>query len=74
MASNLLQQKGETRYSQGGLTSHRWPVVEIMVESLLQYDEKHVVPTPLSGTRIGNKKVKLETSSPIIFSKNNYFC
>jgi hypothetical protein len=34
--------------SQGGLTSGRQPVVKIIAESLSQYDEKNVVPTPLS--------------------------
>jgi hypothetical protein len=38
-----------------GLTSGRWPVVKIIAESLSQYDENHVVPTPLSGIRVGRK-------------------
>jgi hypothetical protein len=38
---------------QGGLTSGRRPVVKIIDESLSQHDEKHVVPTPLSGIRVG---------------------
>jgi hypothetical protein len=40
---------------QGGLTSGRRPVVKIIAESLSQHDEKHVVPTPLSGIRGGRK-------------------
>jgi hypothetical protein len=27
----------------------RWPVAKIIGESLSKHDEKHVVPTPLSG-------------------------
>jgi hypothetical protein len=38
---------------QGGLTSGRRPVVKIIAESLSQHDKKHVVPTPLSGIRVG---------------------
>jgi hypothetical protein len=41
---------------QGGLTSGRRPVVKIIAESLSQHDEKHVVPTPLSGIRVGGRK------------------
>jgi hypothetical protein len=40
-------------FSQGGLTSGRRPVVKIMGESLSHHDEKHVVPTPHSGIRVG---------------------
>jgi hypothetical protein len=40
---------------QGGLTSGRRPVVKIIAESLSQHDEKHVVPTPLSGTWVGGR-------------------
>jgi hypothetical protein len=35
-----------------GVTSDRRPVV-IIAGSLSQHDEKYVVPTPLSGIRIG---------------------
>jgi hypothetical protein len=38
------------------LTSGRWPVVKIITESLSQHDEKHVVPTPLSGIRVGRRR------------------
>jgi hypothetical protein len=41
--------------SQGGLTSGRRPVVKIIAESLSQHDKEHVVPTPLSGIRVGKK-------------------
>jgi hypothetical protein len=41
---------------QGGLTSGRRLVVKIVAKSLLQHDEKHVVPTPLSGIRVGKRK------------------
>jgi hypothetical protein len=32
--------------------SGRRPVVKIMAEPLSQHDEKHVVPTPLSGIKV----------------------
>jgi hypothetical protein len=32
--------------------SGRWPVVEIIAESLSQHDEKHVLLTLLSGIRV----------------------
>jgi hypothetical protein len=31
------------------------PVVKTIPESLSQHDEKHVVPTPLSGIRLGRR-------------------
>jgi hypothetical protein len=34
----------------------RRPVVKIIAKSLSQHDEKHVVPTPLSGIRVGGRK------------------
>jgi hypothetical protein len=34
------------------LMSCRRPVVKIIAE-LLSHDEKHIIPTPLSGLRIG---------------------
>jgi hypothetical protein len=34
-------------------TSGRWPVIKTIAESLSQHDEKHVVPTTLSGIRVG---------------------
>jgi hypothetical protein len=37
--------------------SGRRPVVKIIAESLSQHDEKHVVPTPLSGIRVGGRRV-----------------
>jgi hypothetical protein len=37
------------------LTSFRRPVVKI-AESLSQHDEKHVVPIPLSGIKVGGRK------------------
>jgi hypothetical protein len=36
-----------------GLTSSRRPVVKIIAKSLSQHEEKHDVPTPLSGIRVG---------------------
>jgi hypothetical protein len=42
-------------FVQEGLTSSRRPVVKIIAESLSQHDEKHVVPTPLSGIRVGGR-------------------
>jgi hypothetical protein len=44
--------KNTRRVSQGGLTSGRRPVIKTIAESLSQHDEKHVVPTLLSGLRI----------------------
>jgi hypothetical protein len=38
------------------LTSDRRPVVKIIAESLSQHDEKHVIPTPLSGIRVGRRR------------------
>jgi hypothetical protein len=32
------------------------PVVKVIAESLSQHDEKHVVPTPLSGIRVGGRR------------------
>jgi hypothetical protein len=32
------------------------PVVKIIAESLSQHDEKHVVPTPLSGIMVGKRR------------------
>jgi hypothetical protein len=42
-----------------GLTSGRRPVVKIIAESLSLHDEKQVVPTPLSGIRVGERKKSL---------------
>jgi hypothetical protein len=39
----------------GGLTSGRRQVVKIIAESISQQDEKNVVPTPLSGIRVGRR-------------------
>jgi hypothetical protein len=36
--------------------SGRRPVVKIIVESL-SYDEKHVIPIPLSGIRVGRRRI-----------------
>jgi hypothetical protein len=41
---------------QGGLTSGRRPVVKTIAESLSHHDENHVIPTPLSGIRVGKKR------------------
>jgi hypothetical protein len=40
------------------LTSGRRPFVKIIAESLFnsQHDEKHVVPTLLSGIRVGGRR------------------
>jgi hypothetical protein len=48
-----------THSSQGGLTSGRRPVVKIIAESLSQHDEKHVVTTPLSGIRVGGRRISI---------------
>jgi hypothetical protein len=34
-------------------------VVKIIAESLSQHDEIHVVPTPLSGIRVGGRKIRI---------------
>jgi hypothetical protein len=47
------------------LTSGRRPVVKIIAKSLSQYDEKHVVPTPLSGIRVGGRKSKFKEKDQI---------
>jgi hypothetical protein len=47
---------------QGGLTAGRRPVVKIIAKSLSQHDEKHVVPTPLSGIRVGGSIVIMARS------------
>jgi hypothetical protein len=31
-------------------------MIHMLAESLSQHDEKHVVPTPLSGIRVGGKR------------------
>jgi hypothetical protein len=36
---------------------YRRPVVKIIAESSSQHDEKHVVPTPFSGIRVGGSEV-----------------
>jgi hypothetical protein len=48
------------------LTSGRQPVVKIIAESLSQHDEKHVVPTPLSGIRVGGRRRRLIYVAPLI--------
>jgi hypothetical protein len=40
------------------LQSGRRPVVKLIAESLSQHDEEHVVPTPLSGIRVGGRRRK----------------
>jgi hypothetical protein len=41
---------------QAGLTSGRRPVVKIIAKSLSQHDKKYVVPTPLCGIRVRERK------------------
>jgi hypothetical protein len=36
--------------------SGRRIVIKIIAESLSRHDETHVVPTPLSGIRVGKRK------------------
>jgi hypothetical protein len=33
----------------------QWPVLGWVTKNLSQHDEKHVVPTPLSGLRVGGR-------------------
>jgi hypothetical protein len=40
--------------------SGRRQVVKIIDESLSRHDEKHVLPTSLSGIRIGRKRITTE--------------
>jgi hypothetical protein len=46
-------------------------VVKIIAESLSQHDEKHVVPTPLSGIMVGGRSGQFEslgdTGTPIYY-------
>jgi hypothetical protein len=51
---------------QGGLASGRRPVVNIIAESLSQHDEKHVVPTPFSGIRIGRRSCSYNESHILV--------
>jgi hypothetical protein len=60
-----LQSLAPTPQLQGGLTSGRRPVVKITAESLSQHDEKHVVPTPLGGIRVGRRRFRLFTKTDI---------
>jgi hypothetical protein len=39
--------------------SGRRRVITIIDESLSQHDEKHVVPTPLCGIRVGRRRVAM---------------
>jgi hypothetical protein len=39
-----------------GLMSGRQLVVKVIAESLSQHYAKHVVPTPLSGIRVGRRR------------------
>jgi hypothetical protein len=45
--------------------SGRQPVVKIIAESL-SHDEKHVVPTPLSGIRVGGRISETMTNLDIV--------
>jgi hypothetical protein len=58
---------------QGGLTLGRRPVVKIIAESLSQHDEKHVVPTSLSGIRVGKRRRRIVLSYEIYRSDPNRF-
>jgi hypothetical protein len=51
---------------QEGLASGRRPIVKIIAESLSQHDEKHVVPTPLSGIRVGVREERERCYSLIL--------
>jgi hypothetical protein len=66
-----MEEREIKRYSQGGLTSGRRPVVKIIAESLSQHDEKHVVPTPLSVGK-GRKKWKKERCDVLLFSLGHH--
>jgi hypothetical protein len=52
------------------LTSGRRPVIKIIAESLSQHDEKHVVPTPLSGIRVGGR-IKIIEFTIIMYKSLN---
>jgi hypothetical protein len=49
--------------------SGRRPVVKIIAESLTQHDEKHVIPTPLSGIRVGGRRI-IDLISVVIFNQH----
>jgi hypothetical protein len=51
--------------------SGRRPVVKIIAESLLQHDEKHVVPTPLSGIRVGGRRRFISHTYDVCVCKKN---
>jgi hypothetical protein len=55
-----------------GLTSGRRPFVKIIAESLSQHDEKHIVPTPLSGIRVGEKRLFIVIRSTYLFPLLGY--
>jgi hypothetical protein len=58
--------------------SGRRPVVKIIAESLSQHDEKHVVPTLLSGIRIGGRRfifyAKQASAMLVVKSKKKLYC
>jgi hypothetical protein len=47
---------------------------KIIVESLSQHDEKHVIPTPLSEIRVGRKRLRWrpEKISTLFYNKTIY--
>jgi hypothetical protein len=51
-----LQSLAPTPVSRG-VDVRQAAVVKIIAESLSQHDEKHVVPTPLSGIRVGRRRL-----------------
>jgi hypothetical protein len=54
------------------VASGRRPVVKIFAESLSQHDEKHVVPTPLSGIRVGRRDSDI-VGVELLYEKADFF-
>jgi hypothetical protein len=46
-------------FKEGGRQAGRRLVIKIIAESLSRHDEKHVVPTPLSGIKVGRRVLTL---------------
>jgi hypothetical protein len=50
-----MRNTGNKKYSQGGFTSGRRPVVKIIAESLSQHDEKYVYRPRLVWESVGRR-------------------
>jgi hypothetical protein len=52
------------RFKEGWRQVLKKPVVKIIAESIHNLIKKHVVPTPLSGVRVGRRRRYIETPRP----------